>query len=232
MHKKCHRMNYWVATLAIYGVAINANAFAAAPQLLVSQVQITDEAMCCAGCARKVSGQLYATRGVKEVSVDRKSRTLTVSLPQPSPAMLGQLWHAVEQGNGTPTKLVTTEATYTLVRPDVDPAKQPPSAASPSIIVIDDLHCQGCAKKIAAQLYTLKGVTKISVDMEKERLFVETRREAPLSPWALIDAVAKTKERPIAVFGSHGELKIEWAAQAAHKNHQQAQQPRTGGIQR
>lgn len=236
MHKKCRRMTYLIATIAVCVVATNAPAFAAAPRLSAGQVQITDEAMCCAGCARKVSGQLYATRGVKEVGVDMKLRTLTVSLPQPTPVMLGQLWHAVEKGNGTPTKLVTAEATYTLVRPEADPATEPSTTpqrvASPLTIVIDNLHCQGCAKKIAAQLYTLKGVTRVSVDMEKEMLFVETHRDVQLSPWALIDAVAKANERPVAIFGNYGELRIEWATKAKTKNHQQAQQPRNGGIQR
>lgn len=232
MHRKCYPTYGFIAALAIGVIALNSGAAIAAPRVTAAQVEIVDEAMCCAGCARKVSGQLYATRGVKEVGVDMKSRTLTVSLPEPTPAMLGQLWHAVEKGEGTPTKLVTAEATYTLLRPEVDPASPQPRVASPLTIVIDNLHCKGCAKKIAAQLYTLRGVTRVSVDMEKEMLFVETHRDVQLSPWALVDAVSKVKERPLAIFGSHGELRVEYASKAAAKPHHQAQQPRVGGISR
>jgi len=232
MHRKYFSTYDFATALAIGVLALNSTAAFAAPRLATTQVEIVDDAMCCAGCARKVSGQLYATRGVKEVGVDMKSRTLTVSLPESTPAMLGQLWHAVEKGEGTPTKLVTAKATYTLVSPKVDPANPQPRVASPLTIVIDNLHCQGCAKKIAAQIYTLKGVTKVSVDMKKGMLFVETHRDLQLSPWALIDAVSKAKERPLAILGNHGELRVKYASKAAPKNHHQAQQPRNGGISR
>jgi len=66
----------------------------------IRQVQIVAEDMCCQGCARKVSGQLYAARGVKEVGVDMTTHTVTVSLPESKAATLGQLWHAVERGDG------------------------------------------------------------------------------------------------------------------------------------
>ena len=229
MHKKCFRTNY-LTVLVVYGLAIGSPLFAASSRVPIEQVRIVDESMCCAGCARKISGKLYAARGVKEVGVDLKSHLLTVSLPQPTPAMLGQLWQAVEQGDGTPSKLVTAEATYTLVRPKAgDPQ---PQAGSPLTVVIDNLHCQSCANKIAAQLYTLKGVTKVSADMAKNTLFVETNPKTQVSPWAVIDAVAKSKERPLAIIGSHGKLAITWATKAAPKDQQQAQQPNSGGIQR
>jgi copper chaperone CopZ len=220
-----------LAALIVCGSAFPVPLLAAAPRLPDRQVQIVDSGMCCAGCARKVSGQLYAARGVKSVDVDLKSRTLTVTLPEPSPAMLGQLWGAVEKGAGKPTKLVTTEATYSLVPPEADNRK-PHAPAGSLMVVIENLHCQGCAKKIAAQLYALKGVTKVSVDLAKETLTIETNGKAPVSAWVVLDAVAKAKERPLAVIGSHGELAIEWAQKAAPKNHQQAQQPHTGGMQR
>jgi len=199
----------------------------------IRQVQIVAEDMCCQGCARKVSGQLYAARGVKEVGVDMTTHTVTVSLPESKAATLGQLWHAVERGDGGPQQLVTSEATYTLVRPDNESSpQQAVRVASPLTVAIDNLHCQGCARKIAAQLYAIKGVTRVSVDMQKETLTVETRRDIQISPWAVIDAVSRAKERPLAVLGSHGKLAIEWTSEATPKNHQQAQQPNLEGIQR
>lgn len=229
MHKKCTRKMSQMVLAVIVSFASSTPVLAAVSIPAPTEVQIVDEAMCCAGCARKVSGQLYATRGVKNVSVDMKSRTVTVSMPAASrPATLGQLWQAVEKGDGTPTKLVTAEATYTLTRPKNASAHQPSSVAQVEIL-IDNLHCQGCAKKIAAQLYTLKGVTKVSVDMKRETLFVATQQAVQLSPWIVIDAVARANERPLAVVGRHGELSIGWATKAAPKPNQHAD---LGGIKR
>jgi copper chaperone CopZ len=207
---------------------------AAPKQIPVEQVQIVAEKMCCQGCARKISGQLYAARGVKEVAVDMKTRTLTVALPQPNAAMLGLLWHAVEKGDGGPTKLVTAEATYALIRPEaeVDEVEQEQPANVPFSIVIGNLHCEGCANKIAAQLYAVKGVTKVSVDMQRETLILEVGPETQLSPWQLIDAVTQANEQPLAVNGFHGSLAIEWSAKRAPKNHQPSQQTILGEPRR
>jgi copper chaperone CopZ len=232
MHRKCRIHVSLLVSLATIGAT--APALAVPTQARVEQVQIVAEEMCCKGCVRKVSGQLYAARGVKEVGVDMKTHTVTVALPAPNAAMLGLLWHAVEKGEGGPTKLVAAEATYTLIRPKVEATEvqQKQQANTPLSIVIDNLHCQGCAKKIAAQLYAVKGVTKVSVDMQHDTLFVEARPEAPLSPWNLIHAVTQANERPLAVNGPYGTLAIEWSTERAPKNHQPSQQTNVGGFQK
>jgi len=222
----------WVAGIA--ASCLSSLAVAAQPAAPIQQVEIVAEKMCCAGCARKVSGQLYAAKGVRDVAVDLKAHTVKVTLPRPNAAKLGQLWHYVEQGDGGPTKLVTDDATYTLIRPEAEAstAQQLPLQGSATYIVIDNLHCQGCAKKIAAQIYAIKGVTKVSVDMAQETLIVETQRDAQVSPWNLIDAVTQAEERPVGVIGTYGELAIEWATKAHPKNHHQSQLPNFGGTQR
>lgn len=214
--------------------SVSGIAIAAPPAAPIQHVEITAEKMCCAGCARKVSGQLYAAKGVRDVAVDLKAHTVRVTLPRPSAAKLGQLWHFVEQGDGGPSKLVTADATYTLIRPEADAntAQQLPPQNPPTYILIDNLHCQGCAKKIAAQIYAIKGVTKVSVDMAKETLIVETQRDAQVSPWNLIDAVTRASERPVGVIGSYGRLAIEWVTESQPKNNHQAQLPNFGGTQR
>lgn len=204
-----------------------------APRSGESEVQITAEKMCCKGCAQKVSGQLYTLKGVKSVGVDLSTHTVKMTLPNPSAATLGRIWHAVEQGDGGPTSLSTSTAAYQLVRPqDEQELRAAQQMGSSMHIVIDNLHCKGCAQKIAAQLYALKGVTKVSVDMQRETLIVETNPETPVSPWLVIDAVSAAKERAVAVRGNYGALAITWATEAAPKSNHQAQQPVTGGIQR
>ena len=202
------------------------------PRPADGQVRIVVEKMCCKGCAQKVSGKLYTVKGVKSVGVDLPSRTVTVSVPQTNAPTLGALWRAAQQGDGGPTVLTTGSATYKLVPPaTAEEAERVRKMGATQHVVIDNLHCQGCARKIASRLYTLKGVTRVSVDMERETLVVQARPGAPLSPWLAIDAVAKAEERPVAVSGSFGTLSIEYAAPAAPKNHQ-ALQTTTGGIQR
>lgn len=185
------------------------------------EVQVVAEKMCCKGCAQKVSGHLYAVRGVRSVGVDLSTQTLTVSLPQATAARLGSIWNATEQGDGGPTSLTTSAATYQMVRPqDDNELREAQMMRATQHVVIDNLHCQGCAQKIAAQLYAVKGVTKVSVDMPSETLIVQVDPQKPVSPWLLVDAVSTAEERPLAIRGSYGTLAITWTSEVAPKtNH-------------
>lgn len=232
MRRKCNSQHWMLASLI--AIAATTQLQAAPATSAIERVEIVAEKMCCQGCARKVSGQLYAARGVREVGVDMSTHTLTVTLPRPNAIALGQLWSAVEESDGGPTKLVTAEATYTLARRDessVD-GQRPLTETAPLSIAIDNLHCKGCATKIAAKLYALKGVMKVSVDMQQETLFVAFSPDTVISPWLLIAAVQNAGERPLSVSGPHGTLAIEWVTELTPKNHQQARQTTHGGIQR
>jgi copper chaperone CopZ len=170
---------------------------------------------------------------VKSVVVDLSTHTVKITLPSPSATTLGRIWHAVEQGDGCPASLSTSTAAYQLVRPqDEQQLRAVQQMGATQHIVADNLHCQGCAQKIAAQLYALKGVTKVSVDMKRETLIVETNPTTPVSPWLVIDAVSAAEARPVAIRGNYGTLAITWAAEAAPKSNHQVQQPVRGGIQR
>lgn len=232
MHMKCSKLV--VFTLGLLAVQVATPVNAITPQSPDHQVKIVADEMCCKGCARKVSGQLYAARGVKNVKVDMQTRTVTVSLPKPSGAMLGQLWNAVAQGDGGPSKLVTSEATYSLIphQPGAPATQATQQNATTMNIVVDNLHCMGCARKIAGQLYVVKGVTQVSVDMQTETLIVQTQPGTSVSAWQVLDAVGQANERPTSITGSHGKLAIQWRNKAAVKHHQQAQNPLTGGSQR
>lgn len=230
-------MRYWNIKVVLAVAALASMATASFGQQIASrpaagQVQITAPDMCCKGCAQKVSGQLYTVKGVKSVSVDLAKHLVTVSLPQQDLNSLGRLWHAVQQGNGGPTKLVTTATTFELLLPETTAlAEQHKRMGTRQHIVIDDLHCKDCAEKIASQLYTLKGVTKVSVDLKSKTLVLDSQPDTPVSPWQVIDAVAKAEFRAVAVAGNFGTLSIEHA-KAAEPNNHQALHPHDGGIQR
>lgn len=220
---------------AVVIAAASTTAFSQSPahQPGDGEVKVIAEKMCCKGCAQKVSGQLYTLKGVKSVGVDLSTHTVNVTLPSPSATTLGRIWHAIEQGEGGPTSMSTSTVTFQIVRPQNEQElRAVQQMGATQHIVIDNLHCKGCAQKIAAQLYALKGVTKVSVDMERETLIVETNPKTPVSPWLVIDAVSAAKERPVAIRGNYGTLAITWATEAAPKSNHQAQQPLNGGIQR
>ncbi len=76
-----------------------------------------------------------------------------------------------------------------------------------TLITVKELHCKGCAKKIAGQLYTVAGVTAVGINME-QKLFVVTPQAKKLpSPRAMWEAVEKAGGRPVRLVGPHGTFK-------------------------
>lgn len=204
---------------------------AAAP-VAEGQVQIVAPKMCCAGCAKKVSGQLYAIRGVKNVEAELASHTVTVAMPATSPAMLGVLWHSVEKGGGGPTSLITTTATYRLDVPQDEAAtKAAHQLGTTQQIVVEHLDAE-CVQKIASQLYAIKAVGKVSTDMEHAMIAVEPKAGESVSPWTIVEVLTQVQERPLSVSGNYGTLSIEWAEVAPHDDHSHAFVPAQQGIQR
>ena len=80
------------------------------------------------------------------------------------------------------------------------------SAAQPAwtSIVVTDMHCAGCAQKIAARLYAVRGVKEVRVDMDQKTLFVVPQQNTVLSPRAMWEAVEKGKDSPIRLAGPGG----------------------------
>src|SRR5262245_19990526 len=79
-------------------------------------------------------------------------------------------------------------------------------AAAPAMtrITVDKMHCQGCARQMADQLYKVPGVAKVEMNMEAKMMFVTARPEVVLSPRALWEAVEKAKKTPVKLEGPSG----------------------------
>jgi copper chaperone CopZ len=193
------------------------------------QVQIVAADMCCKGCVQKVSGQLYAAPGVMEVSANLENRTVLVTVSQKKGATLEQLWQAVAAGKGGPTQLTTANATFTLT-PAESLDKSQVLPATKSHIIVENLGFEGRMQKIANQLYTTDGVVKVSADTQQNALIVTSQQA--ISPWALIAAVARAQERPLAIVGAYGQMNIAWSSNQPSNSNQHAQQSNNGGIQR
>ncbi len=220
---------FFLLTLCLVGLTGKSTQVAA--QQGAYQVQILAEEMCCKGCAQKVAGQLYAAPGVTAVDADLESKTVVITVSsQKKRATLEQLWQAVAAGEGGPSKLTTTDATFTFV-----PSKTLAGNSSPpkgtTYVVVDNLHCKDCAQKIATQLYTIPGVSEVSADMKQNTMVIKSN-DQDLSLWTLIGAVTNANERPMAILGASGRMDIAWSAPKAASAHQASSQSNNGGIQR
>ena len=71
-------------------------------------------------------------------------------------------------------------------------------------ISIPEMHCAGCAKKVATKLTTLTGVAKAEADMKTKTITVTPKAGAVLSPKAVWEAVEQTEEVPVKLSGPSG----------------------------
>lgn len=83
------------------------------------------------------------------------------------------------------------------------------SAAEPAAtsITVKDMCCAGCSQKIAARLYTVRGVKEVRADLKTRTLFVTPQQSVTLSPLAMWVAVEKAKDTPLLLKGPSGTFK-------------------------
>jgi copper chaperone CopZ len=220
--------SFKVCSALAVGLLIQIAPTIAAAQQAVFKVQVVAEEMCCKGCAQKVAAQLYALPGVTSVEVDVPNRLLTVTA-KPSPKLtLDRIWYAVEQGKGGPSKIVTSQATYALTRPEsLKPEQRLPS--SRYSLELRSIQGKDFAQKVANQLYAIRGVQNVSVDIAQRTLFIQPANGSVLSPWALATAAERAQGEPVAVAGPHGVLTIERSADAERATAARATYPQIQG---
>lgn len=76
--------------------------------------------------------------------------------------------------------------------------------APATTITVEDMHCMGCAKKIAARLYKVPGVAAVKADMPASRLVVQAKAEQNPSPKAMWEAVEQAGYKPTKLEGPAG----------------------------
>jgi copper chaperone CopZ len=77
-------------------------------------------------------------------------------------------------------------------------------APPPLTITVPDMHCLGCAKKMANQLYQVPGVAKVQASVETTSLIVTPKAQQIPSPRGLWEAVEKAGYRPSRLEGPNG----------------------------
>jgi len=164
--------------------------------------------MCCKGCAQKVAAQLYALPGVSSVKANVPDRTLVVTA-KPSPKLtLGRIWEAVEKGKGGPSKIETSQVSYSLTRPDkLQPEQRVP--AGRYSLVVRGIDKPDVVQRIANQLHAIRGVQSVGIDTATRALVVESADGAILSRWALAAAVEQAQDQAVAIGGPFGWFRIE-----------------------
>jgi len=75
---------------------------------------------------------------------------------------------------------------------------------APTKITVPDMHCMGCAKKIAAKLYEVPGVAKVEANIEATTLTVTPKPQQAPSPKAMWEAVEKAGYKPTKLEGPSG----------------------------
>lgn len=194
------------------------------------EVQIVADDMCCQGCAQKVAAQLYAAPGVTDVRTDVPKRIVKITAT-PSPKLtLERLWRAVEKGNGAPSKLITSQATYTLTGLEQEPLSERLPAGRYVIMVAKPQHAAEL-QSIIASLRSLPGVQHVDVDVSQQTITIQSSSNQPLSEWALVRVVKQAGSVPVRVSGPFGSLAIEYALERVeHSAAQQSNSHSGGGI--
>jgi copper chaperone CopZ len=82
--------------------------------------------------------------------------------------------------------------------------QNPSPPAAYTVITVEKMHCDSCAKRIAGKVYEINGVDKIQVDVEKKLLWVHPKAGVQLSPRGLWEAVEKSNDRPTRLHSPSG----------------------------
>jgi copper chaperone CopZ len=82
-------------------------------------------------------------------------------------------------------------------------------------IFVGDMHCAGCAKKVARKLYGVSGVVKVRSDIKVDVAIVTPQRNKQVDPKALWAAAEKSGILPIKLIGPGGVMEADAEAKKA-----------------
>ena len=82
----------------------------------------------------------------------------------------------------------------------------PPLKLAPgqAVVYVDDLHCAGCARKVARKIFGVKGVVRVETNVKANRAVITPQAKAKLSGPAIWSAVQKAGFRPVKLIGPEG----------------------------
>lgn len=83
-------------------------------------------------------------------------------------------------------------------------AQNPSPAPSSTSILVPKMHCMGCAKKMATELYKVAGVGQVLVSVETTTMTVRAKDGQAISPRGLWEAVERAGYQPTRLEGPNG----------------------------
>lgn len=90
-------------------------------------------------------------------------------------------------------------------------------ARGETAIYVGDMHCAGCAKKIARKLYAVKGVVKVRTDLKADVAVVTPQKKKKLDPDALWLAAEAAGFPAVKLVGPSGTFIPDPETKAAKK---------------
>ena len=81
---------------------------------------------------------------------------------------------------------------------------QNPAPVPSTNILVPDMHCMGCAKKMATELHKVPGVGQVLVSVETTTMAVRAKDGQAASPRGLWEAIEKAGYRPTRLEGPSG----------------------------
>lgn len=84
-------------------------------------------------------------------------------------------------------------------------------AANPTYttIVVKNMHCAACAKKIAAKLYVVPGVLEVRADVKANTAYVIPQQKRRPSPRAIWEAVESAGFKPVKLTSASAQFKTK-----------------------
>lgn len=73
-----------------------------------------------------------------------------------------------------------------------------------TLIVVQDMHCAACAKKIATKLYAVQGVQEVRANVQKNSTYIAPRPQTTPSPRKMWEAVESAGFKPVKLVGPAG----------------------------
>ncbi len=80
------------------------------------------------------------------------------------------------------------------------------SDAKATTILVPDMDCGGCAKKLAKELSKVAGVAKVEPDLEAKTIKVTPKANSTVSPKSLWEAVETAGKMPTKLDGPSGSF--------------------------
>ncbi|MFC1757678.1 heavy-metal-associated domain-containing protein [Planctomycetota bacterium] len=83
-------------------------------------------------------------------------------------------------------------------------AAKPVSPKNQYVMYVKDMHCESCAKKVAAKLYAVPGVVKVATNIKKDFVVIVPQTKKQLSPKRIWAATIAAKQIPVKLVSPMG----------------------------